>query len=63
MSTADLLASIVRHGYKKTNATTAVFRLRSVVDDDGEGNLRLRLPGIREAEEMIKHSVSASHSR
>lgn len=59
MSTQDLVASIVRHQHKQNNAAMAVARLRSVVDDDGHGNLRLRLPGIREAEALIENGQAS----
>ena len=54
MSTTELIASIVRHGHTQKNAAMAVTRLKSVVDDDGQGNLRLRMPGIKQAEALLE---------
>lgn len=36
-----------------TNARMAVTRLGNVIDDDGNGNIRLRASGVREAEQLI----------
>jgi DNA replication protein DnaC len=51
--------TIARHGYKVTNAKMAVARLRDVVDDDGNGNVKLRMKGIREAEELLDRARSS----
>jgi len=51
MSETALTDLVVRHGYKRANAEMGVKRIRTMVDDDGNGNLRLRNVGIREAEE------------
>jgi len=56
MSSEDLVASIRRHGHKATNARMAVTRLSNVVDDDGHGNLKLRMKGIKEAEELLERA-------
>ncbi len=37
----------------QANAGMAVTRLMDVVDDDGNGNIRLRAAGLREAEQLI----------
>ncbi len=52
ISEENLVNSVVRHGYKPSNAGMAVKRIRNVVDDDN-GNLRLRNLGVREAEELL----------
>lgn len=49
----ELISSLVRHDYKEKNATDAVSRLKSFVDDDGTGNLKLRNTGIRWSENLI----------
>jgi len=55
----DLVATIKRHGFKANNATTAVGRIRNVVDADGNGNLRLLTSGLEEAESLMKQDVSS----
>ena len=49
MTETELIASVVRHGYKHHNATVAVQRLRPYVDSDGAGSVRLRNTGSRKA--------------
>jgi hypothetical protein len=53
----ELVQSIRRQRRSVTlkNARVAVSRLADVVDDDGQGQLRLRSSGFREAEELIGH--------
>lgn len=53
MSRTELIASLVRHPFKKNNASVAVQRIAGFVDDDGNGMLRLRNSGLREAEKII----------
>ncbi len=55
MNREDLIQSVRRQRRSVTlaNARMAVSRLSDVVDDDGEGNLRLRNTGFREADELI----------
>lgn len=51
---ADALAEqISRHGYKKANSSTAVVRIKTLVDDSN-GSLKLRNTGLREAERLIE---------
>lgn len=50
---SDLVATAMRHGNKKANAEMGVSRLANFVDDDGNGNLRLRLSGVEAAEKLI----------
>jgi hypothetical protein len=54
MSKDDLVAAAKRHGNSEANAKVGLSRLNKVVDDDGQGNLRLRLSGVQQAEELIK---------
>lgn len=49
---ADLIAAVKRHRFTTNNANVAVSRLGPCVDDDG-GQLRLLIPGLREAERLI----------
>ena len=55
MNREDLIQSVrrQRRGVTLANARMAVSRLSDVVDDDGQGNLRLRNSGFREADELI----------
>jgi hypothetical protein len=55
----ELVAAAKRHGNSGANAAVAMSRLTKLVDDDGEGNLRLLLRGIQEAEELLasKHNA------
>lgn len=48
----DLIETITRHGFKKSNAETAVRRLKRLVDDNS-GRLVLRSGGKQKAEEVI----------
>jgi hypothetical protein len=61
MSKDDLIAAAKRHGNSEANAKVGLSRLNRVVDDDGQGNYRLLLSGVAEAEELIK-SKSKSKS-
>jgi hypothetical protein len=58
LSETALLDQLLRHRYKKANAAQAISRIRRVVDDDN-GNLRLRVLGIREAEQIIEKAKDA----
>ena len=49
----DLVATIQRHGFTKSNASMAVFNMKKLVDDDGNGNLRLLAPGLQRAEQLM----------
>jgi len=59
VSETVLMELLLRHRYKKANATQAISRIQKVVDNDG-GDLRLRIPGIREAEELIENAEHSS---
>lgn len=54
MSKDDLIAAAKRHGNSEANGRVGLSRLYKVVDDDGQGNLRLLLSGVEEAEKLIK---------
>jgi hypothetical protein len=54
MSEESLAQQVTRHGYSQKNSKLAVQRIGAKVDDDGHGNLKLRNPGLREAEELIE---------
>jgi hypothetical protein len=53
MSKKELTAAAKRHGNSEANAAVGISRLYKVVDDDGQGNLRLLISGIQEAEALI----------
>lgn len=54
MSEESLVRQVARHGYSQNNSNVAVQRIRTRVDNDGHGNLKLRNLGVREAEELIQ---------
>ena len=54
MSRDELRKSIVRHNFTGSNANLAIKRLAGAIDDHADGNVKLRLPGIREAENLIE---------
>jgi predicted nucleic acid-binding protein len=53
MTEDELIAAVMRHHFKKPNATIAVSRLGHLVDHDEHGRLRLLQPGMRMAESLI----------
>lgn len=61
MSRDELTAAIrrQRRNISTANARMAVQRLADVVDDDGQGNLRLRGAGLREADQVIEAARKA----
>jgi hypothetical protein len=50
----DLVDTVKRNGFSLNNARVAVTRIGNMIDDDGEGNLRLLAPGLKRAEELLK---------
>lgn len=52
MSETDLIDSLLRHGFKRKNASTAVSRLKPYVDFHA-GELRLRTTGVMKAEKLL----------
>ena len=59
MSRDELIAAAKRHGNSEANAKVGLSRLNRVVDDDGQGNLRVLSSGVQEAEELIKSKNKA----
>jgi len=53
LSKNHLLGVVRRHGYSKANASMALTRIQSLVDDDGSENLKLLQPGLIEAEQLL----------
>lgn len=53
ISRDQLVAAVVRHRFSEANARTGISRLQTVVDSDSAGNMRLLLPGVAEAEELL----------
>lgn len=56
MGRQDLVDTVKRNGFSLNNAHVAVTRISKMVDDDGDGNLRLLAPGLKRAEELMKQS-------
>lgn len=56
MGRQDLVETVKRNGFSLNNARVAVTRISKMVDDDGDGNLRLLAPGLKRAEELMKQS-------
>lgn len=54
MSKEDIIAAVIRNGFNRNDALTALIRIARVVDDDGAGDLRLLDPGRQEAERLVK---------
>jgi hypothetical protein len=50
----DLISTIRRNGFSLSNAQKAVQRISRLVDDDGSGQLRLLIPGLNKADEIMK---------
>lgn len=49
----ELLATLLRHhGVKKNNAQVAMARIKRFIDDDGQGNLKLRANGRERAAQI-----------
>ena len=56
MSQESLERQVVRHGYSQKNADMGVNRIRTKVDNDDHGYLRLRNIGVQEAEDLISRA-------
>ena len=54
LSRDEVLETVRRHGHKEAAAKTGVARISSVVDVDGDGKMRLLLPGVVEAEQIFE---------
>jgi hypothetical protein len=57
---AELIAAVKRHRFTDNNANVAVSRLGGTVDDDGQGLLKLLIPGLQEAERLIDRAQQRS---
>jgi hypothetical protein len=53
LSREQLVSSIVRHGYSKDTSRKGVDALKVCIDVDDRGDLRLRAPGLEEAERLL----------
>jgi hypothetical protein len=53
MSRDTLTATLLRHPFKKANASTAVQRIQQFIDDDGNDLIKLRNSGLRKVEELF----------
>lgn len=53
MNQGELIATVQRHGFTPNNAHVAVTRLRRYVDLDGNGDMRLLAPGLKNAEQLL----------
>jgi hypothetical protein len=53
MTEQELIAAVMRHRFKRPNATMAVSRLGHLVDRDERARLRLLQPGMRLVEHLI----------
>jgi len=58
MAEDALVKQVIRHDYKRANAEIGVKRIRKFVDNDDNGNLRLRNAGVKKAEEFIEKAES-----
>lgn len=50
----ELIGTVKRNGFKEGNARMAVQRVGRLVDDNGEGGLRLLARGLQEAERIMR---------
>jgi hypothetical protein len=57
---AELIAAVKRHRFTDNNANVAVSRLGKAIDDDGQGLLKLLIPGLQEAERLIDRAQQRS---
>lgn len=62
-SPAELIDTIRRHGFSQENARKAIARLEGVVDEDQSGAMRLLLPGLAEAETLMRRDSSGTNRR
>lgn len=53
ISSTQLIEAAVRRGATVNAARLGLHRLRLLVDDDGQGNLRLLAPGLAQAEQLL----------
>ncbi|MEX0735387.1 MAG: hypothetical protein WDZ66_00825 [Steroidobacteraceae bacterium] len=60
VSRENLVEAIRRNGFTLKNSRVAAGRIEKVVDDDGNGQLRLLAPGLKRAEAIIFDALKAS---
>ena len=60
MSKNDLVEAIRRNGFKLQNAKVAVGRLGKFVDDNGNGDLKLLAPGLKQVERVVSLALADS---
>jgi HEPN domain-containing protein len=53
LARADLIETLVRHPFKRNNANVAIARLAPFIDDDGNGNIRLRNSGLQRFDQLF----------
>jgi hypothetical protein len=59
MTRVKVIESMQRHGKSLANAKMGMARLSNLIDDDGNGNLKLLIPGVMEAETLMASSIKA----
>lgn len=52
----DLVSLLARHGFSNENARVAVRRIKRFVDMDEDGRLRLLVPGLKKAEQIMSRT-------
>ncbi|MGO9210179.1 MAG: hypothetical protein ACLPXM_02505 [Terriglobales bacterium] len=60
INSTQLVEAAIRRGATPNAARLSLYRLRLLVDDDGQGNLRLLAPGLAEAEQLL---MAGAHRR
>jgi hypothetical protein len=50
----DLINTVRRNGFSLSNAKKGVQRISRLVDDNGNGQLRLLIPGLNKADDIMK---------
>ena len=58
MERQELIDTLLRHGESAANARMAITRLKGVIDDSGNGEYKLRAPGLEEAEHLLAERMS-----
>jgi len=57
LSRGELIAAAQRHGITENAAYVALTRLKAMLDDDGNGSLRLLAPGVSRAERVVEAAI------
>ena len=58
MTRSQLIAIARSNGFSRQNAGVAIGRIRKFVDEDESGMMRLLLPGLRKAEDIISNALT-----